>query len=143
MRNCDYYDLSTKNYPRTFGIEPKRHKSSATDRGKISFWGNPTSEEGFKGTVAHEAGHILDWKSKLSRSRDWQEAVKKDDAIYAAHLKGIHRVSSYAKTNDQEDFAECIKSYICDHEYFKKAFPNRAAYIRRMAQKLSGHSKTP
>jgi len=120
-----------------------KHKSFATDGGTISFWGNPTGKEGFKSTVAHEAGHIIDSGSRFSGSRDWQEAVKKDDAIYAAYLKGVHRVSSYAGTNDAEDFAECVKAYICDHNYFKKAFPNRAAYIRRVAQKLSGHSKTP
>jgi hypothetical protein len=120
------------------------HKSFATDGGKISFWGNPTSKENFKGTVAHEAGHIIDCGRKFSGSREWQEAVKKDDAIFASyHLKGTHRVSSYAKTNDAEDFAECIKAYICDHDYFKKVFPNRAAYICRVAQKLSGHPNMP
>ena len=42
-------------------------------------------------------------------------------------------------TNDCEDFAECMKAYITDHDFFKKCFPNRAAFIRQMAQHLTGH----
>lgn len=120
------------------------HVSFATDGGRTTFWGNPSDKDKFKGTMAHEAAHIIDSQSKrFSNSKGWQEAVKKDDALYAQHLKGTHRVSPYALTNDQEDFAECVRVYICDHEYFKNAYPNRAAYIRSVAQKLSGHFKTP
>lgn len=121
------------------------HVSMAIDGGYTKFYLNPQTKEAFKGYMAHEAGHNIDkvgvWR--FSNSKGWQEAVKKDDALYAAHLKGTHRVSSYALTNDQEDFAECIKAYITDREYFKNAYPNRAAYIRKIAQVLSGHFKTP
>ena len=120
-----------------------KHRSMATDGGRTTFFGTPSSREDFKGYMSHEAGHILDGaKHRFSSSVDWQEAVSKDDALYAKFLKGQHRVSSYAKTNDAEDFAECIRMYITDHEYFKQAFPNRAAFIRRMAQKISGHYKS-
>ena len=117
-----------------------KHKSMATDGGKTTFFLTPSDKIDFKKYMSHEAGHILDGlKHKYSSSAGWQEAVSKDDAIYAKYGNGQHRVSNYAKTNDIEDFAECISMYITDHEYFKKAFPNRAAYIRRIAQELSGH----
>lgn len=119
-----------------------RHRSMATDGGETTFFLTPSSREAFKGYMSHEAGHILDGaKHRFSSSVKWQEAVSKDDALYAKYIKGQHRVSSYAMTNDVEDFAECMKMYIIDHEYFKQAFPNRAAFIREMAQKLSGHYK--
>lgn len=117
-----------------------KHKSMATDGGQTTFFGTPESKVDFKRYMSHEAGHIIDKGRRFSSSAAWQEAVSKDDALYASYLKGTHRVSSYAKTNDTEDFAECVSAYITSHEYFKKAFPNRAAYIRRIAQKLSGHS---
>ena len=120
-----------------------KHRSMATDGGKTTFWGTPSSRESFKGYMSHEAGHILDGtKHLLSSSGEWVDAVSKDDALFAKFLKGKHRVSSYAKTNDAEDFAECIRMYIQDHDYIKHAFPNRAAFIRKMAQKLSGHYKS-
>ena len=111
------------------------HVSLATDGGKITYWRKPTN---FKGTTAHEAGHILDGATHvISSSKGWQEAVAKDDEIYKD--KTIrNRVSKYALTNDAEDFAECMEAYITDHEFFKKCFPNRAAYIRKKAQELSG-----
>lgn len=116
------------------------HRSMATDGGSTTFFGTPSSRESFKGFMTHEAGHILDGeKHRYSSSVDWQEAVSKDDTRIAKFLKGQHRVSSYAKTNDEEDFAECMREYIMNHEYFKQMFPNRAAFIRRMAQKISGH----
>lgn len=120
-----------------------KHRSMATDGGRTTFWGTPLNREDFKGYMSHEAGHILDRaKRRFSSSVEWKEAVSKDDTLYAKYMKGQHRVSSYAKTNDAEDFAECIRMYIQDHDYFKKAFPNRAAFIRKMAQKLSGHYKS-
>ncbi len=114
------------------------HSSMATDGGKITFWGKPQGND-FKGFICHEAGHILDGVSHVSSSKEWQDAVAADDKIYAKYLKGVHRISRYAKTNDSEDFAECMRYYITDHGYIKQHFPNRAAYIRRMAQNLSGH----
>ncbi len=112
----------------------RKHVSLATDGGNITYWRKPSD---FKGTTAHEAGHILDGEThKISSSKGWQEAVAKDDEIYKN--KPIrNRVSKYAETNDAEDFAECMKAYITDHDSFKKWFPNRAAYIREKAQELS------
>ena len=78
-----------------------------------------------------------------SESAKWKEAVKKDDEIYARYNIGTHRVYQYAKTNNQEDFAECVRSYYNYHDFFKEAFPNRATYIREIAKLLSGHFKTP
>ena len=120
------------------------HKSAASDGGNINFWNTPKDKDDFKGITAHEAGHILDGDRKdCSSSKAWQEAVSRDD-VFAKNLKGSYRVSEYAKTNDGEDFAECIKAYIIDHDNFKKYFPYRAAYIRKMAQQQSGHSpKSP
>ena len=98
------------------------HRSMATDGGRTTFFGTPSSREDFKGFMTHEAGHILDGENhRYSSSVDWQEAVSKDDTLYAKFLKGQHRVSSYAKTNDVEDFAECMREYIMNHEYFKQA----------------------
>lgn len=115
-----------------------KHVSMATDGGNVTFWMNPGDRSSFKGYLTHEAGHILDSGEIISSSKQWKEAVSQDDAIYLK-LKGTHRVSNYALTNDQEDFAECMRVYINEHEYFKNAFPNRAAFIRKMAQVLSGH----
>jgi len=116
------------------------HVSMATDGGSTHFWMRPDSKESFKGYMTHEAGHILDGeKYDISSSRAWQEAVAKDDEIYRQHKVKNNRVSKYAETNDYEDFAECMRVYIMDHEYLKTWFPNRAEFIRKMAQRLSGH----
>lgn len=126
----DYWKLQYKN---------PNHVSLATDGGKITFWRNPG--DGLRGFLSHEAGHILDTpQHKISSSRGWLEAVKKDDEFYAQYGIKRSRVSRYAHTNDIEDFAECMKHYITEHEEFKKYFPNRAAFIRKMAQALSGHA---
>ena len=115
-----------------------RHRSMAIDGGKTTFFMTPQSVEDFKGYMTHEAGHIIDGnKRRFSASKGWKEACEKDEALHT------YRVSNYAKTNDSENFAECIRAYINDHETFKKMFPNCAAYIRKMAQKLSSHFKTP
>ena len=88
--------------------------------------------------MAHEAGHIIDGsKHRVSSSKAWQEAVAKDDEIFKRYTKSNNHVSRYAHTNDAEDFAECMKAYITDHDSFKRNFPNRAAFIRSMAQRLS------
>ena len=60
-----------------------------------------------------------------------------NDEIFKRCTKSNNRVSRYAQTNDSEDFAECMKAYITDHDLFKHNFPNRAAFIRNMAQSLS------
>ena len=102
----------------------------------------PQSTEDFKGYITHEAAHIIDQdKHRFSASKGWQEACEKDKALHA-YIKR-YRVSSYAETNDAENFAECVRAYYNDHEFFKKLFPNCAAFIRQTAQKLSGHFKTP
>lgn len=116
------------------------HRSMATDGGQVNFWLNPNGRDAFKGYLAHEAGHILDitkaGKCVYSSSKEWKEAVAKDNEIYR-NIPKAARVSNYAWTNGKEDFAECIRAYITDHETFKKFFPNRAAFIRAMAQSLS------
>ena len=117
------------------------HVSLATDGGRTVFWHSPGSKEDFRGYLAHEAAHILDtYEHKISSSDGWLAAVAEDDKYWAAHGFPSFRVSDYAKTNDVEDFAECMKAYITRHENFKNFFPNRAAFIRRLAQALSGHS---
>ncbi len=120
-----------------------KHRSMATDGGKTTFYLTPNSVEDFKGCMTHEAGHIIDGsKRRFSASKGWLEACAKDEALLAKHIKAT-RVSKYAATNDSENFAECMRAYINDHEMFKKLYPNCAAYIRQMAQKLSGHPRTP
>ena len=115
------------------------HVSMATDGGRTTFFLTPPDTDSFAGYMAHEAGHILDGvKHRFSSSKAWLEAVAKDDEIYKDYSVR-NRVSKYAMTNDCEDFAECMKAYITDHDFFKKCFPNRAAFIRQMAQHLTGH----
>lgn len=115
------------------------HRSMATDGGRTTFFMTPKDIDDFRGYMAHEAGHILDGgKYRFSSSKAWLEAVAKDDEIFKS-LPVRNRVSKYAMTNDCEDFAECMKAYITDHEFFKQCFPNRAAFIRQMAQRMSGH----
>jgi len=116
------------------------HISMATDGGTTHFWKTPGSKSSFKEFMAHEAGHIIDGDSyEISSSAEWKEAIAKDNE-FRAHLphKGV---SDYAEeTNIHEDFAESMRRYINGHSVFKFAFPNRAAFIRKMAQKLSGHT---
>lgn len=116
-----------------------KHRSMATDGGRTTFFMTPQNTDEFSGYMAHEAGHILDGSEyRFSSSKAWLAAVAKDDEIYRGKI--VHnRVSKYAMTNDCEDFAECMKAYITDHDFFKQCFPNRAAFIRQMAQRLSGH----
>lgn len=120
------------------------HISMATDGGSTHFWMHPGGTADFKEYMAHEAGHIIDGDSyEISSSAEWKEAIAKDNE-FRAHLphKGV---SDYAEeTNIHEDFAESMRRYINGHSVFKFAFPNRAAFIRKMAQKMSGHyPKTP
>lgn len=116
------------------------HVSMASDGGRINFYMTPEDKESFKDYLAHEGGHILDGDNKhlISSAKGWLDAVAADDEWYAEHgIKRIIRISKYAKTNNSEDFAECMKAYLTDHDYFKSNFPNRAAFIRKMAQKYS------
>ena len=48
-----------------------------------------------------------------------------------------HRVSEYAKKNSEEDFAECMKVFVMNPDDFKKRFPNRYAFLERLAKDLS------
>ncbi len=116
------------------------HQSMATDGGRTTFYMTPQGKSDFKGYMAHEAGHIIDGANhRFSSHKGWKEACEKDKTLRV----NAHRVSKYAETNDSENFAECMRAYINDHELFKNMYPNCAAYIRQMAQKLSGHFKTP
>lgn len=112
------------------------HVSGATDGGQTSFFITPSSKLQFKGYMAHEGGHILDGGKIFSNSKKWIKATERDDLIYSSVPK-MNRISDYARKNNQEDFAECMKAYLLDHDYFKERYPNRAAFIREMAKKLS------
>lgn len=129
------YDLFWK-----IEYENPNHVSAATDGGRTTFWVTPEDKEQFRKYMAHEAGHIWDGDAKhiLSSSKEWLEAVEADDEWYKSHgLKRKIHVSGYAKTNNSEDFAECMCYYIVDHDNFKEYFPNRAAFIRKKAQEYS------
>lgn len=143
IKRVTFYDMECPADPywKAAYNNPK-HRSMATDGGNTTFFLTPQSTEDFKGYMTHEAGHIIDQnKHRFSASKGWQEVCKKDEALHA-NIKQ-YRVSSYAKTNDAENFAECVRAYYNDHEFFKELFPNCAAYIRQTAQKLSGHFRTP
>ena len=88
--------------------------------------------------MAHEAGHILDGGGNLySTSDEWKKAVAADDAKYGFR----NYPATYAGKHSREDFAESIKLFINDKEKFKEEYPNRAAFLRKMAQGLSGHQR--
>lgn len=142
IKRVSFFDIDCPADPywRVHYEDPK-HVSLATDGGRTTFWQKCKDKAEFKGYMTHEAAHIIDGpKHAISGSKDWQAAVAKDDAIWTKrNASSPSRVSIYARTNDSEDFAECVRVYINDHEKFKKWYPNRAAFIRLMAQKLSGH----
>lgn len=115
------------------------HFSAATDGGKTSFW-IKVSKDDFKGYMTHEAAHIIDGDyKKISSSDDWKKAVEADINLWK--LQGGKEswgyVSKYAMTNHAEDFAESLREYINNHDWFKKSYPNRAVYIRKLAKQLS------
>ena len=110
--------------------------AAATDGGKTTFYIKPSSSEEFSGYMAHEAGHIIDGKTYVqSRSKEWQNAVAADDAKYGFR----NYPTTYAGKHSREDFAESVNLFINDKEKFKEEYPNRAAFLRRMAQVLSGN----
>lgn len=116
-----------------------KHISAATDGGKTHFW-LKVSKGDFKGYMAHEAAHILDGaKNKITSTAEWQQAVEADIKFWMKNGGKLDwaYVSKYAMTNHSEDFAESMREYITNHDWFKKSYPNRAAYIRKMAQRLS------
>lgn len=116
-----------------------KHISAATDGGKTHFW-LKVSKGDFKGYMAHEAAHILDGaKNKITSTAEWQQAVEADIKFWTSNGGKLDwaYVSKYAMTNHSEDFAESMREYITNHKWFKKSYPNRAAYIRKMAQRLS------
>jgi hypothetical protein len=116
-----------------------KHISAATDGGKTHFW-LKVSKSDFKGYMAHEAAHILDGaKNKITSTAEWQQAVEADIKFWTSNGGKLDwaYVSKYAMTNHSEDFAESMREYITNHKWFKKSYPNRAAYIRKMAQRLS------
>ena len=143
IKRVTFYDMEcpTDPYWKVKYNNPK-HRSMATDGGKVTFYLTPQSTAEFKEYITHEAGHIIDQgKHRLSASKGWQEACAKDETLHA-NIKQ-YRVSSYAETNDAENFAECVRAYYNNHDAFKQMFPNCAAYIRQTARKLSGHFRTP
>lgn len=110
----------------------------ATDGGRTTFYLKPSSREEFSGYMAHEAGHILDGVNCAnSSSIEWQNAVSADDAKYGFR----NYPTTYAGKHSREDFAESIKLFINDKDKFKEEYPNRAAFLRKMAQELSGHQR--
>lgn len=119
-----------------------KHKSMATDGGKTDFW-MAVTKDNFKPFMAHEAAHILDGKLKeISASAGWKAAVDADLDFWTIPSSGKRPegwgyVSKYAMTNNVEDFAESMREYITNHDEFKQNYPNRAAFIRQMAQRLS------
>lgn len=106
------------------------HVSLATDGGETTFWHRVESPDAFQKYMSHEAAHIIDAGNRFSGSKEWQEAVA---------LDGDKRVSPYARTNDSEDFAECMKEFICNREWFIRFYPHRAAYLKSVARQLSGY----
>lgn len=90
-------------------------------------------------TTPHEAGHIIDKGHRFSESKDWAEAIAKDNEKYKKPPKGFQQVSSYGAVSIHEDFAESVRRFITDREDFKNFYPNRTAYLRSIAQKLSGY----
>jgi len=133
----EYWKVAYKN--------PK-HTSCATDGGNTSFWMKVDKSQ-FKEVMAHEAAHIIDGlKHKITSTDTWKQAVEADLKYWADIAKkgGIAKAewgypSKYAMTNLSEDFAESMSQYINSHTWFKASYPNRAAFIRRMAQSLSAH----
>lgn len=120
-----------------YGI--KGFKAAATDGGKTTFFITPSSTAEFQRTMSHEAGHIIDKGHRFSESKGWAEAVAKDNERYKNAPKGMKQVSSYGAVSVHEDFAESVRRFITDREDFKNFYPNRTAYLRSIAQKLSGY----
>lgn len=109
--------------------------AAATDGGRTTFYQKPESREEFSKLMAHEAGHILDIGGRFSKSKEWIEAVSADDAKYGFR----NFPTPYAGKHIREDFAESIKMFINNKEKFKEEYPNRAAFLRKKAQELSGN----
>lgn len=123
------------------------HVSMATDGGLVHFWLTPSSNEEFKGYLAHEAGHILDGlNNRYSSSKNWTNAVNADEAsaskLVNFYKYNKYRVSKYAKNNESENFAECIKYFVMDEEWLRKNFPETNKYIGKMFNDYYKRRKT-
>ena len=81
--------------------------------------------------LIHEIGHIVDKQytsTRLSKSIEYAKAIKADNK-----KNGGKCVSKYAyETFVSEDFAESYSFYIKNPKYFKKYFPNRANFIKKV-----------
>ena len=92
--------------------------------GNIIFYkGDPITT----GTLAHEAAHNFAYKH-------WDEngEVPADSAYADTIASGEPPVSSYARTNLQEDFAEAVKMYAINPTQLQQIAPQRYAIIHRL-----------
>ena len=116
-----------------------KHVSAATDGGFTSFWlaTKGMSKEQFMWYMSHEAGHILDSSRKISRSQEWNLAVKKDIELAKEKRGKVKEYpTDYAAVDNVEDFAESMSLFVTDRMYLKQVAPNREAFLHELTKKL-------
>ena len=79
-------------------------------------------------TIVHELGHIIDSKvGNISEKQEWSAAIVEDEK-----MNNKKSVSSYGETSLKEDFAESIKLYYRNRDYFRENFPNRFKLLEEL-----------
>lgn len=120
--------------------------------GRLALW-SATEKEADKemfGIIGHETAHGLDVELVASKglyrfswSDEWMDSIDNDNYSgsplyltdytqykYEQMLAGSDNYESYLR----EDFAEAIRLYLTDRDYFKNTFPNRFGIIERFFQ---------
>lgn len=102
-----------------------------------------------KETLVHELAHTLDKNFKYSNSRFYKWVFDRDKAIwnkmnvdekhkfvtryaYDFYKKAIKKDSKYHHRIYSEDFAEAVKEYTFNKDFFKKRFPNKYYFIKML-----------
>ena len=85
-----------------------------------------------KGTLLHELGHFLDYKTNyISTKSDFIKIYKAERNKYEKS-----KISSYYRNSSEEYFAECFSDYCLHYKKFRKQCPKTAKYIKKIVKNL-------
>lgn len=107
----------------------------------FNLWGTSSYSEKMV-TIVHELGHVFgdslgekspDTSDEWASLSGWQWDREKLFDIYdnSIHSNSANFVSSYAKNNPVEDFAESFTAYILNPEYIKAEAPMKYQYLKK------------
>lgn len=99
-----------------------------------------STKSSIKETMYHEIAHTFDRNHKVSNSRKWKKAAKKDGNFPSTYAKDSYEVRNNGRYS--EDFADSIKELRkLGFKEFSKKYPNRATVLKEKLPDLCNNVK--